>query len=486
MLLDLKRLLNDTVIYGLGFALNRIGAILLLPLYTNYLTPAQYGTLEMFYVTSNVLTLFLAFGVEHATLRFYFEYDIQKDRNAVISTSAITSFLISIFILIIFGFFTDYFSVIVFGTSEYSIHFWIIFGIIVLSISEGIFYAYIRAIGKPVFYVIMSFLGLIFKVGFNYYFIVFKNLEVIGVLIGNLLGTTIIWIVLAVYTVKRVGISIHFTKLKQIYIYSFPLIAAGIFGMIMNSADRFFLKNFCDLKIVGIYALVIRLGTIIRYLYEQPFTKAYGPFRFEVMKNDNAKQLYGRVLSYYILGLGFIYLGLSFFTEFIVRFMAKDSYWPALPYLPFVALNIGLQGLYYHFQIGIYIKKNTVILWKIFFGATLINLIINYIFVPIIGIHGSIIASFLSINFINILTFFYSQKVFKINYEWDRIIKIAIIVAILMIMSKIINLNGFYDFNFKLFLLILYPITLYLSGFLTSEETNKLKLFKQRLLNKTN
>jgi O-antigen/teichoic acid export membrane protein len=481
MFLDLKRLFKESVVYGFGHVLNRIGAILLLPLYTQYLTLAEYGTLELFYVTSNILTLFIALGVEHATLRFYFEYDSKKDRNAVISTAAIATFFISLIILVICGVFADKFSIVVFGVDTYRIHFLFLFGMILISVSRGVFFAYIRAIGKPVFYVIMSFSDLLFKIIFNYYFIVSLNLGVLGVLAGNLLGSWIVWMLLAVYCLKKTGLYIHFNKLKEIYLYSYPLVAVGFFGMIINTADRFLIKHFLDLTAVGIYALVFRLGSILRFIYEEPFTKAYGPFRFDVMKKEDAKEIYSRVLTYYILGLSFVYLGISFFTEFIVKIMAKDSYWAALPYLPLIALIVGIRGLYYHFQIGIYIKKNTHVLWKIFLGATVINLALNFLLIPHLEIYGSIIASFSAAIFINILTFYQSQKVYNVKYEWFRIMKIILMVIFLMALSETINLEGIYDFLFKTALLFSYPLFLYIFKFLNSGEIQKLKALKQKV-----
>lgn len=92
---DIKRFFKHSSIYAIGNIINRIGAFVLLPVYTNYLTVTEYGIIEIFYVISSVISGFLAIGLAHATLRFYYEYEQQDDRNAVVSTNLIGSLVIS-------------------------------------------------------------------------------------------------------------------------------------------------------------------------------------------------------------------------------------------------------------------------------------------------------------------------------------------------------------------------------------------------------
>ena len=80
---SIGRFFQHSAIYALGNALNRVGAFLLLPLYTRYLSVGQYGSLELYYSISAVVSSLLSVGIAHATLRFYYEYDGESDRRAV-------------------------------------------------------------------------------------------------------------------------------------------------------------------------------------------------------------------------------------------------------------------------------------------------------------------------------------------------------------------------------------------------------------------
>src|SRR5262245_37416915 len=92
---DLSRFAKHSGIYAVGNALNRLGAFVLLPLYTRYLTPSEYGTLELFYALSALISTVLAVGLSHARLRFYFDHKDEANRHSVVSTNFLASLAIS-------------------------------------------------------------------------------------------------------------------------------------------------------------------------------------------------------------------------------------------------------------------------------------------------------------------------------------------------------------------------------------------------------
>ena len=93
---DVSRFFRHSAIYAIGNAMNRLGAFVLLPLYTHYLSAAEYGTLEVFYAISSVVSGILSVGIAHATLRFYFECTNDSERQALVCTNLIASTLISL------------------------------------------------------------------------------------------------------------------------------------------------------------------------------------------------------------------------------------------------------------------------------------------------------------------------------------------------------------------------------------------------------
>src|SRR6266542_3543982 len=84
---QMGRLARHSAIYGLGGLVSRILAVLLLPLYTAYLTGADYGRVETLTALTAILVTLLRLGISSAFFRFYFDSPEQADRLRVVRTS---------------------------------------------------------------------------------------------------------------------------------------------------------------------------------------------------------------------------------------------------------------------------------------------------------------------------------------------------------------------------------------------------------------
>ena len=76
-----KNIARHSLIYGVADILNRSIGFLLIPLYTHYLTPADYGTLELLDLTSYIVGMLAAMGVSNSVVRFYYEFSDQEKKD---------------------------------------------------------------------------------------------------------------------------------------------------------------------------------------------------------------------------------------------------------------------------------------------------------------------------------------------------------------------------------------------------------------------
>jgi O-antigen/teichoic acid export membrane protein len=476
---ELKRLGKQSIVYGFGDALGRLGAFLLLPVYTNYLSLEEYGTLEIFYVTSAVLALFLGRQLSHATLRFYFEYDSKQEQNLVISTCFILYLLFAGLILGICALFSEQFSWGVFSSIYFRTHFVILFLSMFFNLSKEILLAYVRAIEFAGFFVGVSIGDLILKLVLCIYFVVFKGWGVLGVLFGNLAGTFLAWLVLSVFTFKRCGFGVDMSKFKDIFKYALPLIFVGLSGTIIGNAGRFFLKMYVSLGAVGLYALGMRFSSILRFLVVQPFTKAYGPFRFSIMKQENAREIYARVTTYFSFFCAWACLCIAAFSGEVIQIMAKESYWAASSVIPILLISVFFgSGLYYMFQIGVYLEKNTKVLAIGFAIAAIIDIICMIFLVPRFGPLGAAFSQALTHVFIAFMGLYFSNRVYFIPYEWNRLMKIVGLCAILVSVSHFTyHSNPYWSALLKAPIMFLYPTVLLIIGILNKGERSKVRYF---------
>ncbi len=490
MFQEFKKIFKHFFIYGFGSMANKLISIIMIPIYTRFLNPDDYGRLELIFLTSTVISTFMGRGISSAALRFYFEYDAKKDRQEVISTALIFSIIICLCAVLLFSYFSTLISMIILDSKEYRNIFIMVFIVIFLYLTEEIPLAYIRANEKSLFFVIISFIKLLFLLILNIYLVVILKKGIWGIVVSNLVVNMLSWVLLVSYTFHYSKLKFSFFKLKEIVKYWLPLIIVAFSMFVLNSADRFFLKRFTNFKEVGLYALGYKFAIILNYLIIQPFMANYSPYRFSIMKRPDAKEIYSRVLTYFLFVIISAGLTISVLIKEILSILVAPSYLNAYKIVAPAVVGYIFLGAYFICQIGIYLQKQTKRISAILLICALFNLVMNWLLIPRFHMYGAALSTALSFALLAIITNFYSQKLYRISYERDRIIKLIITALVIYILSLSITFNSLtLNIALKLLLLALFPFTLYYINFFKPNEINKFNegmvKIKNIVINKT-
>jgi O-antigen/teichoic acid export membrane protein len=484
---EIGRFFKHSYIYAIGNIINRIGAFLLLPVYTNYLTVEEYGALELFYGVSAVIFGFLSIGIAHATLRFYFEYDDEKNRLAVVSTNFIASFVLSLIGVSIVAIWYKELSVIVFSSEIYAKGILIILGTIVFELSSQICLAYVRAIERSMLFVYISLAKLVLQVSINIYLVIFSGEGVVGILFGNFMAVLLGWLVLTIFTLKRCRLSFHFDKLIVILKYSFPFLLGTFTSLISTNVDKFSLNYIDALGAVGIYMLAMKFSMLIEQLIGEPFARSYGSFRFSIMKNDNASEIQANIVKYLLYGSLFIALGMSLFIKDLLMLISKPEFWSAANLVPIIMIAAVLKIMNYPVQTGILYAKQTKYFFYIGVVTAIISSVGNLSLIPVIGVYGACITLIVTNLVSLVLMHKKSQNYFNVSYDFPKIILSFLLATIIYLISRLIPSEIWYLTLFaKSLLIVAYVTILWKSSyFLNKEEQDYVNVFvQQKILRK--
>ena len=468
---DIKRFFKHSYIYAFGNIINRLGAFLLLPVYTNYLTVEEYGIVELFYAVSAVVFGFLSMGIAHATLRFYFEYDDLKDKHQVVSTNYLISFAVSVIGVLIVALWHKELSELIFSSQDYSTGVLLILGTIVFELSSQICLAYVRAIEKSVFFVYIAIAKLLIQVSINIYLVIYAEQWVVGLLTGNFIAVFIGWVILSVFTLKHCGFSISFQKLIPILHYSFPFLLGTFSEIITTNVDKFSLNYLESIGAVGIYMLAIKFSMIIEQLIGEPFSRSYGSFRFSIMKQNNAALIQAKIVRYLFYVALFCALGISLYITELLKIMSDESYWPAAYIVPVVVLASVIKVMNYPLQTGILYAKKT----KYFFYSGLVAAVVsvsaNLILIPHYGVYGAAIALILTDFTITIFMHLVSQKYFYVVYDYIKFLAVFILAITIFGVTLVLPEMGIVvSIVVKTGLLALFVLVLFFRGYLLNDE----------------
>lgn len=429
---DMKRLFKHSSIYAVGGIVNRAGAFLLLPLYTSYLTPSEYGTLELVYGVTALVSSLLGVGLAHATLRFYFEFQEELERKHLVSTTLVGAGVFACGGVALLWLTTPILSRVLLGSAQEASLLQLGLLILILQLSTEIGLAYFRAREYSTRFVVASFLRLLLQVGCNYYSVAILGWGVWGILLGNLVSVGISWVYVVGTTVYECGLGFHQTKFRQVLAYSFPFLLSTIVGVAVLYSDRFLLKALYGLEAVGLYALALKFVELGNVLVLEPFKNSYGSFRFSIMNNENVKELQAKIVIYMAVAVGFLALGISAFSPGVLRMLTTPEYWPAEHLIPILAAGLLVSSLGYPFQTGILYLKKTKYLFYVTVMAGLVKIILSIAMIPRLGAMGAGLA-FLLAEVVSVsCLLFYSQQLFPIQYDYSALGKIGGICGLLL------------------------------------------------------
>lgn len=479
MFSQLLRLSKHSVIYGFGVSISQLIGFFLLPLYTRYLTPSDYGVLEIFSVTQAILSIIFVMGLNSALFMAYFNYQNEVDRKTVVSTALIFLTATSLCLSLILIATASNFSLFFFHSTQYTYFFQIIFLTLFFDTVIVIPLSIFRAKEESKKYVVVSLVRFLMNVSLNIYFIVVLGRGVLGILESGLITTGLLYAFLTPIIIKDIikETKFRFSKpdLKAMLSFGLLLVPANLGSWILTVFDRYFLLFLSNPHELGLYSLGYKFGLIIKVLIVAPFTLAWGPFFWFLVKEKNAKKVYSSVLTYFVLVGMFVALGLSVLSKDMLVIMTTPLFYGAYKVIPLIALSYVLYGCYFILSAGYHISKKTKYSPLIIGIASTINLCLNYLLIPTYGMMGAATATVISYMILPIGAFLVSRRYYPIKYEWSRILKIFLVALLIYTGSLYItNDSAIISGLLKAMMILLaYPTLLYVFGFFKPVEIQK-------------
>jgi O-antigen/teichoic acid export membrane protein len=480
---QLFSLSRDSIVYGLSLAISQFVGFLLIPLYTNYLKPADYGTLEVLNTTSSLLGVVVAMGLASALTRSYFKSEDDDGRRVVVSTVVVFLTVTSLLSMLVLQLLAGHISSLLFDSSEYTTYLRIIFLSMFFNTGSSVALAVFRAKGQPIKYAAAAICQFILSVVLNVVFVVGLRMGVEGILYASLITAVCVYVVLMTNLVRQVGIQWSGHLLKTLLAFGLPLVPSNVGGWMLTMADRYFLLLLTTEAEVGLYSLGYKLGLVIQALLVGPFQLAWLPFLFSTAKEKRAVETYSRVFTYFVLVALFAALAISVLAREILVVMADPEYRDAYKVVPLVAASYVMWGCYDILAVGIYLEGKTKYLPVLIGGAAVLNLELNLLLIPDYGMMGAAGATLASYVLLPVGAYLVSRRYRVVHYEWGRAIKILLAITLIYVASIFVDrsysaMHSHISATYahlvvgvcKVLLLLCYPILLYAIGFFRPEE----------------
>jgi len=476
MFSQLLRLSRHSIVYGLGAAASQVVGFFLIPLYTRYLTPSDYGVLEIFVATMAVIGVIIPLGVTAGLAMSYYEHEDEERRKAALSTAYFFLTATSLCFALILIAAAGNLSSLLFESTQYTFYFRVIFATLFFDTGVALSLLTLRVQEKSTNYVVITLARLFISIGLNILFIVALHKGVLGILEAHLITSALIYCFLIPRLIKNVGFRFSTAKLKGMISYGIPYVPSNLAAWIMTIADRYFLQFLSTSTELGLYSMGYKFGMVVNALVLGPFALAWGPFFWSVAKEKNAKEIYSSVLTYFVLIGMFIALALSVLSKEVLIIMTTPPFYGAYKVVPLIALSYILLGCFSILFVGAGLQKKTKYIPLITGTGAVVNLGLNYLLIPSHGMMGAAVATVISYLLLPIGSYFVSRRYYPIKYEWGRVAKILVAAGLVYAGSLFIrNDSAIIAGLLKLLSLLGFPLLLFAFRFFKPEEIQKAK-----------
>lgn len=477
MFIHFKRLGKQLLIYGLGDTINKIIGILIVPLFTRYLSPADYGVAGVLVVTNALIIGLCDLGMSNGMARFFHD---EKDKKRIFSTAQVAMVFTTLILAIVGILFARYFSVFLFKTPDYTQVVALSFITVPFSIAVTAPLMRLRLEEKAKIYAFFSVSRVFTAVILNVILIVGLNLGLRGLILGPLINAIFYAIVISIYTWKNIGFTFYYPLFRKMFKFGFPFVLGLMSFWVMDWADRFILTRLTNVSEVGLYNLGYTMGMAVM-LFVGSFQTAWTPFYLSVMKERNAKKIYSSVMTYYSLGIGFIVLSMAVFSRDYFTFLTPDKFHSAYIIVPIISLAYALRGVFSIVAVGGFIKKRPVFEVAADIIAVIINIIGMLLLIPVFGRLGAAWATLISYIILPFTLYLSTYRLFRIKYDLVRLLKVAVIGITLYFICKSIYEPSIINLISRIGIVMMYPLVFIGFGFFKEGEIRRIYAIKERL-----
>ena len=467
---QLKRLARHSAIYGLGGLVSRILAVLLLPLYTHYLTTADYGKIETLTAASAVLVIVLRGGISSAFFRFYFDTQDAAGRIRVVRTSfwftmtAASAGLVAG--LVLAGPIADALRL---GSGGASLTRAAAIGLWAQMNYEQLTSLF-RVEERSVQFVLASLTNILITVGATVILVVGLHEGPLGVIVGNFTGTLIVWAILLGTRRYQLGLEFDRGLFRQMNRFGMPLVPSALALWLVNFVDRFFVAVFKGQSEVGVYSVAVRISSAIVFLLVA-FRTAWPAFAYSIEDDREARRTYAYVLIYLLYVACWMSLALGALSPWLTRLLTTPRFQRASEAVALLAFAGAAYAGYTVLAIGSGRARRTQLNWVVSGAAAAVNVGLNFALIPPYGMEGAAVSTLVSYVVLFVGMWLYSQSVYPVPYQWRRILTLSGAAVALTVLVKAAHL----PLAGAILLVLAYPFTLAPLGFYLPAERARLR-----------
>ncbi len=436
---SIKKLAGHTIWYGLPTITSRFLGFFTQIFFTSLLVPYDYGRMSLIYTIIPFLNIVFTYGLETSYFRFALNTDKERLYNTLSVSMLVSTTVLSLLIVAGAGPLAELLKM-----PNHPDFIYYTAGIIFFDTLATLPFARLRQEGRPRKYAFIKLVNVVSNLLFAIFFLMIcpvlqrKAPDMMGwyhasngvayILISNLLAS-LLTLLLLYRELRSIRWVFDNALWKEVMRYSLPLLIVGFGGMINELMSRLSLTYLLpgtaeeQFTAQGIFAANYKLSVMI-VIFIQAFRMAAEPFFFHQSKQEDARLVYARVMKFFVMACGLVFLGVALFLDVwkLLITIKNPTYANALNIVPIITMGTVFLGIYYNLSIWYKLTNQNMVGAYITLAGAVITILLNIWLIPIFSYTGAAWTTFTCYAFMMLSSYILGQKYYPVPYPVARIL----------------------------------------------------------------
>lgn len=475
---QIKKLAGQTAYYGISSILGRVLNFLLLPIWTDRLDKAEYGSVSYLYTYVAIMLIIYTFGMETAFFRFSRKENPEQAYHNAGTSVLMVSTLLSALLFIaapnvatflgegIEPIYIRYMATILFIDAVVAIPFaklrleekalkfaLVKSGVITITILLNLLFIIVfpDILAGKYLSSLSGFVESFYKPAYGVGYIFMVNL------IANALYLPFLW-----PEFRALKLKIHWPTFKPMFLYALPIFLMGLGGIFNEQGYNLIMESLLGKGELGVFASAVKLS-VVMMLGIQAFRYAVEPFFFNHAENKEAPDLFAKIMHYFVVFNIFVMVAVALNTRLLGDlFLQQAEYKEALYVLPILLLAKLFYGVYVNLSVWFKVKDRTIFGTYYALIGAIVTLVGNILLIPILGFYGSTLTSLLCYAIMCALCYFKGKQIFPIPYNFKPLfLYLALSLVVIYGVDLIVIENQWLSYGFDLFVTAIFAVFMY-------------------------
>lgn len=428
---------KHSLVYGVGIFANKAVALIMLPIYTRYLTPSDYGTLQLLTLLLEVAAIVAGARIAQGVYHFYHKSDSPASQSSVLTTT--TTLLIATFgatavaTMALAGPIASF----VFdgnGTHAYFVR----LAVTTMALESLLIVpmAFLQIAKRSRIFVTVNLTKLAIQVTLNLVLIIGLGQGVAGVLISGLVANAVIGSFLTWMLLREHGWRPRVSIARDLVAYGYPLMITQVATMVLMMGDRFFLNRAVGASAVGLYGLAHQFAMLVVLFGYIPFEQVWNPTRFEIAARDDRDTIYQRAFTYLNILLISAAVGVSLFSHDVIVIMSAEDFHTASQFIPGLVIVFLFHAWTSFHNFGLLIAERTGWYAAANWIAAAMAVGGFLLLIPSFGAWGAVLTAGTAFGVRFVIVYRLSQAVWPVAYSWRPSLLMSVWGAAIVLLSR--------------------------------------------------